>query len=93
MSRDRPTGPAYRGLARIVSGLLWAFTLGFVLGAVQVARALWSHKIWMNYRGSVVSQATMRGELFFFSLAAVVCGLLAWHWHRTWRRQPQRGHS
>lgn len=87
MTSDGATEPPGRGFARIAGGLLWALTLGFVLGAVQVGRALWSHKVWMNYRGNVVSQATMRGELIFFSLAAVFCALLAWHWHRTRRRQ------
>jgi hypothetical protein len=87
MSGDRATEPARRGFARLASGLLWTFTLGFVLAAVQVGRALWSHKVWMNYRGNVVSQATMRGELAFFSLGAIFCALLAWYWHRTWRRQ------
>ena len=87
ISRDRATEPPGRGFARLASGLLWALTLGFILAALQVGRALWSHKVWMNYRGNVVSQATMHRELVFFSLGAIFCALLAWHWHRTWRRQ------
>jgi hypothetical protein len=76
-----------RGFARIASGLLWAFALGLAVAAVQVARALWSHKIWMNYRGDVLSQTTMRWELAFFVVGAILCVLLAWHWHRIWRRR------
>jgi membrane protease YdiL (CAAX protease family) len=87
MPDDPPTEPRRQGFARIASGLLWAFALGFVLAAVQVGRALWSQKVWMNFRGDVVSQAAMRGELIFFALGAIFCALLAWYWHRTWRRQ------
>lgn len=86
MPGGQPTAPRRRGFARLVSGLLWAFTLAFVVAAVQVGRALWSHKVWMNYRGDVVSQTAMRGEMIFFSLGAIFCALLAWHWHRIWRR-------
>ena len=75
------------GFARVASAVLWALTLGFVLGAAQVARALWSGKVWMNYRGEVIAAAEMHRELAFFALAAVVCCLLAWYWHRSWRRR------
>jgi hypothetical protein len=88
MSADPPTEPRREGFARVVSGVLWAFTLAFVVAAVQVGRALWSHKVWMNYRGDVVSLTAMRGELIFFSVGAIFCALLAWHWHRRWRRAP-----
>jgi hypothetical protein len=74
------------GFARLVGGLLWAFALGFLLGAAQVGRALWSGRVWANYRGEFVSQSAMRRELVLFILAALVCALLAWYWHRTWRR-------
>jgi hypothetical protein len=74
-----------QGFARMVGGLMWAFALGFVLGAVQVGKALWSHKVWMNYRGEVISRTTMRWELVFFLIGAIFCALLAWHWHRMWR--------
>jgi hypothetical protein len=84
---DDPTpAPRHQGVARLASGLLWAFTLAFGVAAVQVGRALWSHKVWMNYRGDVVSLTAMRGEMIFFSLGAIFCALLAWHWHRIWRR-------
>ena len=76
------------GFARLAGGLLWAFALGFAVGAVQVARALWSQKVWMNYRGEVISHTTMRGELVFFIVGAILCALLAWRWHRIWRRRP-----
>lgn len=74
-----------QGFARIAGGLMWAFALGFALGAVQVGKAMWSHKIWLNYRGEVISQTTLRRELIFFIFGGIFCALLAWHWHRTWR--------
>jgi hypothetical protein len=74
--------------SRIASAVLWAFTIGFALGAAQVGKALWSGKVWANYRGDVVSRTEMWRELIFFVLAAVACSALAWHWHRLWRR-PQ----
>jgi hypothetical protein len=74
-----------QGFARIAGGLMWAFALGFLLGAVQVGKAMWSHKAWMNYRGEVISQTTLRWEFIFFFFGSVFCALLAWHWHRTWR--------
>ncbi|HYM29068.1 MAG TPA: hypothetical protein VET66_13035 [Steroidobacteraceae bacterium] len=73
--------------ARLVSGILWALTIAFLLGAAQVARAMWSGKVWMNYRGEVISVAEMHRELVFYGLAALVCGLLAWFWHGNWRRR------
>jgi hypothetical protein len=84
---DLPPEQRRQGYARIASGLLWAFTLGFVFGAVQAGKALWSHKVWMNYRGDVISRTAMRAELVFFIFGAIVCALLARHWHRIWRRQ------
>ncbi len=84
---DQPVVQRRQGFARIASGLLWAFALGFTVGAVQVGRALWSHKVWMNYRGDLISQTTMRRELIFFILGDILCALLAWHWHRIWRRR------
>ena len=85
MAVDHNSSPRF---ARLVSGILWALTLAFLLGAGQVARALWSGKAWMNYRGEVITAAEMHRELAFFALAALVCCLLAWYWHRSWRRAP-----
>ena len=82
-----PPAPRGQVFACVVSAVLWALTLGFVLGAAQVARALWSGRVWMTYRGEVITAAEMRLQLGFFALAAVVCCLLAWYWHRSWRRQ------
>jgi hypothetical protein len=87
LREELPPEQRRQGFARIASGLLWAFALGFVLGAVQVGRALWSHKVWTNYRGDVISLRTMRVELIFFIFGAVFCALLAWQWHRIWRRR------
>jgi len=86
-SRDLPPEKRRQGFPRILSGLLWALALAFVLGAIQVGKALLSHKVWMNFHGEVVSQTAMRRELIFFVLAAITCSLLAWHWHRIWRRR------
>jgi len=83
---ERPPEQRRQVFARAASGLLWAFALGFVLGAVQVGKALWSRKVWMNYRGDMISQTAMRWELVFFILGAIVCALLAWQWRRI-RRQ------
>ena len=80
-----PPAPRGQAFARIASAVLWALTLGFVLGAAQVARALWSGRVWMTYRGEVITAAEMRLQLGFFVLAALVCCLLAWYWHRSWR--------
>jgi hypothetical protein len=84
---DQPLEQRPQGFARIAGGLLWAFALGLIVGAVQVGRALWSRKVWMNYRGDLISQTTMRRELIFFILGTILCALLAWHWHRIWRRR------
>jgi hypothetical protein len=84
---DLSPEPRRQGIAGIASGLLWAFALGFAMAAVQVARALWSHKVWTNYRGEVISATTMRYELVFFIVGAIICGLVAWQWYRIWRRQ------
>lgn len=74
--------------SRIASVVLWAFTIGFALGAAQVGKALWSGKVWANYRGDIVTRAEMWRELIFFALAAVACSALAWYWQRLWRRPP-----
>lgn len=76
----------YARFARIASGVLWALALAFAAGAVQVGRALSSNRVWMNYRGEVISPTEMRRELLFFAVASVVCALLAWHWHGVQRR-------
>jgi cytochrome bd-type quinol oxidase subunit 1 len=73
--------------ARLASAVLWSLAIAFAVGVVQVSRALLSNRIWINYRGELIAQAEMRRELVFFSLAAVVCALLAWYWHRM-RRRP-----
>jgi len=86
-NHDGPPPAQRDGFARVASAVLWALTLGFVLGAAQVARALWSGRVWMNYRGELITAAEMHRELAFFALAAVVCCLLAWYWHRSWRRR------
>jgi len=85
---ELPAGSRRPTFARIASGVLWALSIAFVLGAAQVCKALWSNRVWMNYRGEVISQADMRRELVFFVLAAIVCALLALYWHRTWRHRP-----
>jgi len=85
--RDLPSEERPQGFPRVLSGLLWALALAFVFGAVQVGRALLSHRVWVTFRGEVVSQTAMRRELIFFVLAAIACSLLAWHWHRIWRRR------
>jgi len=76
-----------RNFAQVASALLWVFAIGFAVGAVQVGRAIWSHRVWINYRGELISQAAMRRELVFMLLAAIVCSLLAWYWRRVWRRR------
>jgi cytochrome bd-type quinol oxidase subunit 2 len=75
-----------RSFARLIAIVLWVFTVAFTVGAVQVARALWSRKVWVDYRGEVVSAAAMWRELAIFALLAIVCALLAWYWRRNWRR-------
>jgi asparagine N-glycosylation enzyme membrane subunit Stt3 len=75
------------GFARIASAVLWVLAVVFVLGAAQVSRALWSHKVWVNYRGEVIGSAEMRRELVFYLLATSVCALLAWYWQRSGRRR------
>jgi hypothetical protein len=85
-SAGPPTGQRPSGFSRIASAVLWAFTIGFALGAAQVGKALLSGRTWANYRGEVITRAEMWRELIFFVLAAVACSALAWHWHRLWRR-------
>ena len=87
LREDRPREQRRQRFAGTAAGLLWVFALGFAMGAVQVARALWSHKVWSNFRGEVISPTTMRHELVFFIAGAVICGLVAWQWYRIWRRQ------
>lgn len=82
---DPPSGRR-SGFARIASAVLWAFTIGFALGAAQVGRALWSGKVWATYKGDVVTRTEMWRELIFFVLASVACSALAWQWRRSWRR-------
>jgi hypothetical protein len=81
-----PPEPRRPGYARFISGLLWVFAAGFLIAAVQVGRALLSHRVWMDYKGEAVSQATMNRELIFFIVASVVCVLLGWQWRRVWLR-------
>jgi len=85
---DTPSRPGRPSFARIASAVLWALTIAFLIGAAQVCRALWSNRVWMNYRGEVLAQSELRRELVFFVLAAIVCALLALYWHRIWRRPP-----
>jgi hypothetical protein len=77
-----------RTFARIVASVLTAFAIAFLVGAVQVGRALWSGRPWMNFRGEPISAAELRHELIFLAALAVVCSLLSWYWHRVWRRMP-----
>jgi uncharacterized membrane protein YidH (DUF202 family) len=84
---DLPPEAQGRRFARIVRVVLWVFTAGFALGALQVGRALWSRKVWVDYRGQIVSAAEMWRELAVFALLAIVCALMAWYWHRYWRRR------
>jgi hypothetical protein len=62
--------------------VLWFFAVCFGLGALQVAVALRSNRVWTTYRGEPVSLASMRQELAFFLLVALLCAFAAWHWHR-----------
>jgi hypothetical protein len=84
---DLPLEERRRGFARIVSVVLWVFTVGATLGAVQVARALRSGRVWVNFRGHAISAAEMWHELVFFAVVAIVCAPLAWYWGRVWRRR------
>ena len=53
--------------------------------------ALRSNRIWTSYRGAAVSLASMRHELAFLLVAALLCALCAWHWHRALQpRAPSR---
>jgi hypothetical protein len=72
---------------RVASFLLWFFAVCFAAGALQVAVALHSNRIWRNYRGEAVSVPSMRHELLFLIIAAVLSALAAWHWHRSWARR------
>ena len=84
---DIPLEERRRGFARIVSVVLWLFTLVSILGAVQVGKALWSGKAWVNFRGHLVTAGEMWRELVFFAVVGIVCAPLAWYWSRFWRRR------
>ena len=86
MSVRGPVEERRRRFARVVSVVLWLFALGSALGAVQVGRALWSGKVWVNYRGEIITATEMWRELVFFAVVAIVCAPLAWYWQRFWRR-------
>jgi uncharacterized membrane protein len=68
--------------ARVAQVLFWLFAVCFGLGALQVAVALRSNRVWADYQGHAVSLASMRHELLFLIVAAVLSALGAWHWHR-----------
>lgn len=87
LREDSPPEEGRRKYGRIVSVVLWLFTIGSALGAVQVGRALWSGKVWVNFRGHVITPAEMWRELVFFAVVAIVCAPLAWYWRRFWRRR------
>jgi uncharacterized membrane protein YcjF (UPF0283 family) len=87
LREDLPLEERRRRFARTVSVVLWLFTLGATLGAVQVGRALWSRKVWVNFRGHVIGAPEMWRELVFFAVVAIVCAPLAWYWSRFWRRR------
>jgi cytochrome bd-type quinol oxidase subunit 2 len=78
---------------RVASLLLWFFAVCFAAGALQVVVALHSQRIWRNYRGEPVSVPTMRHELLFLIIAALLAALAAWHWHRGWARPGRAGGS
>ena len=83
---DTPLEQRQRSFARIATGILWAFTIGFAVCAVQAGRALRTDKVWTNYRGEIVSAAEMRNSFIFFLVGTVVCFLLAFYWRRVGRR-------
>jgi hypothetical protein len=87
LREDLPLDERRQRFAPIVTVVLWLFTIGATLGAVQVARALWSGKVWVNVRGHVITAAEMWRELVFFVVVAIVCAPLAWYWGRFWRRR------
>jgi hypothetical protein len=71
---------------RLVGVALWVAAAGFVIGSVQVWRALRSGENWGNYRGELITPAQMRQTLVLFIVAAALCTLLAWRWQRYLRR-------
>lgn len=79
---DLPPEDGRRTFTRIIRVVLWVFTLGCAIGALQVGRALWSRRIWVDYRGEIVTAAEMWRELVVFAVLAIVCALMAWYWGR-----------
>ena len=86
--RDTSASPEERarGLARTAGVILGFFAVAFVLGALQVFRALHSGKVWTNFHGEVVSRAEMQHELILLAIGALVCAALSWRCRRFWRR-------
>lgn len=84
-SASDPAAPRRPTFARVASAVLWSLAVVFAVGAVQVGRALFSNRIWINYRGELVAQADMRRELGFFLVATLLCALLGWYWRRVQR--------
>jgi hypothetical protein len=71
-----------RRFAHIASILFWLFAVCFGVAALQVSVALRSNLVWVDYRGQAVPLTSMRHELVFLILAALLSALSAWHWHR-----------
>jgi hypothetical protein len=73
-------------IARIASGMLAVFGVGFVAGAAQVYRALHSGQAWSNYRGELITHSDMMHTFIVLIVAATLCILLALRWWRLVRR-------
>jgi hypothetical protein len=71
-----------RRFARIAGVIFWVFAVCFGLGALQTVVAMRSNQFWIDALGHALSPASMRYQLIFLLVASVLCGLLAWHWHR-----------
>jgi hypothetical protein len=86
--RDTSTSPEERarGFVRVAGVVLGLFAAAFVLGALQVFRAMRSGKVWTNYSGDVVSRTEMRHELILLAIGALICAALSWRCRRFWRR-------
>jgi hypothetical protein len=82
----RPPPPARAPLARLVGMALWVAAAGFLIGSVQLWRALRTGENWGNYRGELITPAEMHHTLALFIVAAALCTLLAWRWQRSLRR-------